>query len=200
MWIGYSEFELRNSEDGLAKARKILGRAIGQTSINKPKIKIFKYYIDLEKMLGDWNRVRLLFQKWLEVSLLTTSLSELVIERYVEFESSIEEYDRCDLILSSARQLSENPEYSSSFNLQRLLEITVEFYKEEMQYDKIREIYRALLDKDPNAHNGFLLPYLNQYTLNQNNWKNTYKVIMKNLKPQWTSCKLRAQEIYLKKL
>ena len=40
VWIGYSEFELRNSEDGLAKARKILGRAIGQTSINKPKIKI----------------------------------------------------------------------------------------------------------------------------------------------------------------
>ena len=140
VWIGYSEFELRNSEDGLAKARKILGRAIGQTSINKPKIKIFKYYIDLEKMLGDWNRVRLLFQKWLEVSLLTTSLSELVIEKYVEFESSIEEYDRCDLILSSARQLSENPEYSSSFNLQRLLEITVEFYKEEMQYDKIRNL------------------------------------------------------------
>ena len=153
VWIGYSEFELRNSEDGLAKARKILGRAIGQTSINKPKIKIFKYYIDLEKKLGDWNRVRLLFQKWLEVSLLTTSLSELVIEKYVEFESSIEEYDRCDLILSSARQLSENPEYSSSFNLQKLLEITVEFYKEEMQYDKIRKIYRALLDKDPNTHN-----------------------------------------------
>ena len=70
---------------------------------------------------------------------LTTSLSELVIEKYVEFESSIEEYDRCDLILSSARQLSENPEYSSSFNLQKLLEITVEFYKEEMQYDKIRK-------------------------------------------------------------
>ena len=97
--------------------------------------------------------MRLLFQKWLEVSLLTTSLSELVIEKYVEFESSIEEYDRCDLILSSARQLSENPEYSSSFNLQKLLEITVEFYKEEMQYDKIRKIYRALLDKDPNTHN-----------------------------------------------
>ncbi|KAF6072377.1 hypothetical protein FOB64_000420 [Candida albicans] len=145
VWIGYSEFELRNSEDGLAKARKILGRAIGQTSINKPKIKIFKYYIDLEKKLGDWNRVRLLFQKWLEVSLLTTSSSELVIEKYVEFESSIEEYDRYPKIYRALLDKDPNTHNWISFALFESSIPSAEQLEEYLQGDN--EEFEATVDE-----------------------------------------------------
>ena len=169
MWIGYSEFELRNSEDGLESSKNF--GPIGQTSINKPKIKILSTTLIWRKV-GRLEPREVVISKVARSISLTTSLSELVIEKYVEFESSIEEYDRCDLILSSARQLSENPEYSSSFNLQKLLEITVEFYKEEM-HDKIRKIYRALLDKDPNTHNWISFALFESVYPQQNNWKNT---------------------------
>ncbi|KAL6450711.1 CLF1 Pre-mRNA-splicing factor CLF1 [Candida maltosa Xu316] len=155
IWIGYAEFELRNNDatEGLSKFRKILGRAIGQTSTVAPKNKIFQYYIDFEKKLGDWNRVRLLFQKWLETAVSTSSPAEYIVKNYLEFESSIEEYDRCESILEIAKELSETEESSDSFDVYKLFTIAVDFYRDEMKYDKIRELYRNLLSKEPDVDN-----------------------------------------------
>lgn len=50
IWISFAQFEIRNDpENGLANARKILGRSIGQSSTLMPKRKLFKFYIELEK-------------------------------------------------------------------------------------------------------------------------------------------------------
>ncbi|RCK62447.1 Pre-mRNA-splicing factor CLF1 [Candida viswanathii] len=161
VWIGYAEFELRNNvSDGLTKSRKILGRAIGQTSTVQPKTKLFQYYIDFEKKLGEWERVRQLFQKWLETAIATDTPAEHVVEKYLEFESSIGEYDRCDLILSVVNNLADDAQAGESLDRGRLFGISVEFYKDEMKYDKVRELFRQLLDKEPTADNWISLALL----------------------------------------
>jgi crooked neck len=61
VWTQYAEFEVRQLE--LPAARKIMGTAIGMT----PKEKLFKDYIELELKLREFDRCRLLYEKWLEV-------------------------------------------------------------------------------------------------------------------------------------
>lgn len=154
VWVGYAEFELRNSGvEGLPKFRKILGRAIGQTSTLRPKTKIFKYYVEFEKKLGEWDRVRLLFQKWLETAISTDYPAESTLQNYLEFESSLEESDRCDVILTVANNLAKNEEISGSLDRARVFGISVDFYKDEMKYDKVRELYRQLLKDEPSVDN-----------------------------------------------
>lgn len=61
VWTLYAEFELRQLN--VDKARKLLGRAIGQC----PKEKLFKDYITLELQLREFDRCRQLYQKYIEV-------------------------------------------------------------------------------------------------------------------------------------
>lgn len=61
LWRQFSEFKLR--ETALEEARKIMGLAIGLG----PKEKIFKDYIELELKLREFDRCRILYEKWLEV-------------------------------------------------------------------------------------------------------------------------------------
>lgn len=63
VWNLFAEFEIRR--EGVDGARKILGTAIGLT----PKEKLFKDYIELELRLREFDRCRILYEKWLEVSL-----------------------------------------------------------------------------------------------------------------------------------
>lgn len=64
VWSLYAEFEIRQLN--VDKARKILGRAIGQC----PKEKLFKDYITLELQLREFDRCRQLYQKYIEVNCL----------------------------------------------------------------------------------------------------------------------------------
>jgi crooked neck len=60
IWIMAAHFEVRQMQ--LTAARKILGRGIGMC----PKAKLFRSYIELELQLGAIDRVRTLYQKFLE--------------------------------------------------------------------------------------------------------------------------------------
>lgn len=157
LWILYSEFELRNGDDGLTAARKILGRAIGQSSNGSPKNKIFKHYIALERKLGEWTRVRKLYEKWLELSLVydqsqdggATNLGLAVLKEFVQFEQSVDESDRCVglfeaviAVIHKTTPESDNDSYYFSF---------IEFLKEEMLYDRARQAYREKLTTTPSA-------------------------------------------------
>lgn len=154
LWILYAEFELRNNSDGLEVARKILGRAIGHTSKKQLKNKIFKHYIALEKKLGEWYRVRKLFEKWLELSLIHdhsqgTDTGLLVLKEYVVFEQSLNESERCvglyQAVIEFKNELdpeTENDNYLLSY---------IDFLKEEMLYDIARQVYRDKLAVAPSA-------------------------------------------------
>lgn len=152
LWILYCEFELRASDDGLVVARKILGRAIGQTSRNKPKGKIFKHYISLEKKLGEWLRVRKLYERWLELSVLydeshDSDLGPAVLKEYVAFESGLDESERCIGLYEAVIQLK-------STNLRSLdvyLADYIEYLKDEMLYDQARSVYRQRIEAAPTS-------------------------------------------------
>ena len=57
----YAKFEVRRLD--LPTARKVLGAAIGMC----PKEALFKGYIDMEIELREFDRVRILYEKYLEV-------------------------------------------------------------------------------------------------------------------------------------
>lgn len=61
LWISFARFEVRQLQ--LAAARKILGTAIGMC----PKEALFKGYIQLEFDLREFDRVRTLYEKYIEV-------------------------------------------------------------------------------------------------------------------------------------
>lgn len=155
LWILYSDFELRNSPDGLSTARKVLGRAIGQTSAAKPKNKVFKHYIALERKLGEWLRVRKLYEKWLEVSLVwdqsqaETTTALRVLEEFVRFEQSLEESDRCIGLYEAVIAFNESTFPDSNQDGYYLS--FIEFLKEEMLYDRARQAYREMLASQPSA-------------------------------------------------
>ncbi|KNC76411.1 hypothetical protein SARC_11085 [Sphaeroforma arctica JP610] len=60
IWLHFARFEIR--QKNLTQARKILGQAIGRC----PKDKLFKGYIELEMKLREFDRCRVLYEKFLE--------------------------------------------------------------------------------------------------------------------------------------
>jgi crooked neck len=61
LWVLYSHFLIRCKE--LEKARKIFGMAIGKC----PRVKIFKAYAELELQLGNIERVRYIYERFIEI-------------------------------------------------------------------------------------------------------------------------------------
>lgn len=60
IWLMYAQFEIRCKD--LQKARKTLGMAIGMC----PRDKLFRGYIELEIQLREFDRCRLLYEKFLQ--------------------------------------------------------------------------------------------------------------------------------------
>lgn len=147
LWILYAEFELRNQN--LDVSRKILGRAIGQTSKYGPKHKVFKYYISHEKKLGEWERVRKLYEKWLELALVWGLEAEslAVLKEYVEFEMSHEETERCVEIFKAVISFGK----SANYKLTDYFAAFIEYLKDEMLYDHARDVFRQWLEVSSNS-------------------------------------------------
>lgn len=151
IWISFAQFEIRNdAENGLANARKILGRSIGQSSTLKPKKKLFKFYIELEQKLGEWDRVRKLYEKWLEISLVgENNLSTInTLLAYIDFEKNIQEHQRCISLFALGVQLVEDDKIFTKVNpLEYMLMRFITYYKEEMSYAEARLLYRKLVER-----------------------------------------------------
>lgn len=151
IWISFAQFEIRNDpENGLANARKILGRSIGQSSTLKPKRKLFNFYIELEKKLGEWDRVRKLYEKWLELSLVgENNLSTInTLLAYIDFEKNIQEHQRCIALFELGVQLVEDDKIFTKVNpLEYMLMRFITYYKEEMRYAEARLLYRKLVER-----------------------------------------------------
>lgn len=93
VWILWSHFEVR--QGNLSGARKVFGECLGRC----PKEKVFKAYIQLELKLGEVDRCRILYDKylqwnpencnaWIQFAELETSLGELERSRAI-FEMAI---------------------------------------------------------------------------------------------------------------
>jgi len=129
LWIMFARFEVRRLQ--LPTARKILGTAIGSC----PKEALFKGYIQLEFDLREFDRVRTLYEKYLEFD--PTNSSAWI--KYAELETQLEDFSRARAIFDlglSQQQLS-MPEL--------LWKAYIDFETEEGEREKVRALYERLV-------------------------------------------------------
>lgn len=130
-WVLYAKFEVR--QKNLDAARKIFGQAIGIY----PKEKVFKEYIELELDLGNVDRCRKLYEKYLEFNAANCA----AWTKFAELEQSLGEVDRARAIFELAIQqpVLDMPEM--------LWRSYIDFETEEEQTEKARELYQRLLQR-----------------------------------------------------
>jgi len=130
VWILYAHFHIR--QKNLGGARKIFGMSIGVA----PREKIFKAYIELELQLGNVDKCRLIYEKFIQ----TNPENYNAWVKYAELEKSLEEYDRCVAILQTAiSQPLDMPEIVWKTY------INVEIYYK--KFNNVRKLYEILLEK-----------------------------------------------------
>lgn len=133
VWISYAKFEIR--QKNLAKARKILGRAIG----TNPKMKIFKEYIQLEIKLKEFDRVRKVYEKALET--FPTDVDLWI--QYASFEEELGDVDRSREIHLLALEFCPQEKQETIFKS------LVEFEMSQREYTKVRELFEQQIQMDP---------------------------------------------------
>uniref|UniRef100_A0A6N2JXC9 Suppressor of forked domain-containing protein n=1 Tax=Salix viminalis TaxID=40686 RepID=A0A6N2JXC9_SALVM len=131
IWLLAAQFEIRQLN--LNGARQVLGTAIGKA----PKDKIFKKYIEIEMQLGNIDRCRKLYEKYLEWS----PENCYAWSKYAELERSLSETERARSIfeLAIAQPALDMPEL--------LWKAYIDFEISEGEYDRTRELYERLLDR-----------------------------------------------------
>ncbi|KAJ1920744.1 NineTeen Complex (NTC) component [Mycoemilia scoparia] len=130
LWLNYAYFEIRQLN--VDTARKALGQAIGM----QPKNKTFKGYIELEVQLREFDRVRKLYEKFLEFD--STNCSTWM--EYANIEKLLGEIDR-------ARALYEIAIDQEALDMPELIwKSYIDFEVEEEEYARARALYERLLE------------------------------------------------------
>ncbi|XP_008246005.1 PREDICTED: crooked neck-like protein 1 [Prunus mume] len=131
IWLLAAGFEIRQLN--LESARKILGTAIGKS----PKHKIFKKYIEIELNLGNFDRCRKLYEKYLHWS----PENCYAWTKYAELEKSLCETERTRAVfeLAIAQPALDMPEL--------LWKAYIDFELSEGEFERTRELYERLLDR-----------------------------------------------------
>ncbi|XP_031480427.1 uncharacterized protein LOC116250716 [Nymphaea colorata] len=131
MWMMAAQFEIR--QKNLKAARQVLGNAIGMA----PKDKIFKKYIEIELQLGNFNRCRTLYEKYLEWA----PANCYAWSKFAELERSLGETERARAIfeLAIAQPALDMPEL--------LWKAYIDFEIAEGEPDRTRQLYDRLLDR-----------------------------------------------------
>ncbi|CAI9784661.1 unnamed protein product [Fraxinus pennsylvanica] len=131
IWLMAAQFEIRQLD--LDRARLILGSAIGKA----PKDKIFKKYIEIELQLGNIDRCRKLYQKYLEWS----PEHCYAWSKFAELERSLAETER-------ARSIFELAIDQPALDMPELLwKAYIDFEISEGEYERTRALYERLLNR-----------------------------------------------------
>ncbi|GAA6001131.1 Clf1p [Rhodotorula paludigena] len=129
VWVQFAEFEVRQQD--LDAARKVLGMAIGMA----PKEKLFKEYIELELKLREFDRCRILYQKWLEHD--PSNASAWI--KFTELEGLLQDHDRVRAIYELAVD-------QPSMDMPELIwKSWIDFEYDEEEYERARALYERLL-------------------------------------------------------
>ena len=132
LWLMAAQFEIRQMQ--LTTARKLLGQALGRC----PKSKIFKGYIDMEMQLREFDRCRMLYEKFLEHSP-TNSYAWI---SYAGLEKLLDDVDRVRAIYEFAIANPQGLDIPEA-----VWKAYIDFEVEEGEYDRARALYEKLLDK-----------------------------------------------------
>lgn len=131
IWLMAAKFEVRQKD--LTAARKLLGTAIGLC----PKEKLFKEYIELEIQLREFERCRILYQKFVEFA--PENCTTWV--KFAELESILGENERAEAIYEIAvdQPRLDMPEV--------VWKAYIDFQTEQLEYEKARQLYERLLER-----------------------------------------------------
>ncbi|KAI0038384.1 TPR-like protein [Auriscalpium vulgare] len=130
LWIMYARFEVRRLD--LSAARKILGTAIGMA----PKEALLKGYIQLEFDLREFDRVRKLYEKYIEFD--PTNSAAWI--KYSELETQLADYSR-------ARGIFELGVAQTPLSMPELLwKAYIDFEVEEGERARARALYERLIE------------------------------------------------------
>ncbi|WWC72621.1 pre-mRNA-splicing factor CLF1 [Kwoniella pini CBS 10737] len=130
LWLSYAYFEIRQLD--VTAARKVLGAGIGMC----PKPKLFSGYIELEMRLREFDRVRMLYEKFLTYD---SSLSAAWIQ-WTQVESAVEDFERVRAIFELAVQQSlDMPEI--------VWKAYIDFESGEGERERARSLYERLLER-----------------------------------------------------
>jgi crooked neck len=117
----------------LTAARRLLGVALGKC----PKEKLFKGYIQLELQLGNIDRCRTLYQKYL--TFMPANCQTWV--KFAQLEASLSEVER-------ARAVFEMAVNQPALDMPELLwKGFIDFEIAQQQHDRVRQLYARLLDR-----------------------------------------------------
>lgn len=131
IWLLYAQFEIRQKK--LTAARKILGTAIGMC----PRDKLFRGYIDLEIQLREFDRCRILYQKFLEFN----PENCVTWMKFAELETLLGDYDR-------ARAIYELAINQPRLDMPELLwKSYIDFEISQDETDNARQLYERLLER-----------------------------------------------------
>uniref|UniRef100_A0A0E0KQY1 Pre-mRNA-splicing factor Syf1-like N-terminal HAT-repeats domain-containing protein n=1 Tax=Oryza punctata TaxID=4537 RepID=A0A0E0KQY1_ORYPU len=127
VWLMAAQFEIRRKN--LKSARQIMGNAIGIA----PKGKIFKKYIEFEMKLGNIDRCRILYEKFIEWD----PSDCYAWLKYAEMEKSLHETDRVRSIyeLAVSQPALDTPEL--------LWTALLQFEIDENDFERTRQLYRS---------------------------------------------------------
>ncbi|XP_060670702.1 uncharacterized protein LOC112488786 [Ziziphus jujuba] len=129
IWLLAAKFEIRQLN--LQGARKILGNAIGRA----PKDKIFENYIEIELQLGNIDRCRKLYEKYLEWA----PENVYAWSKYTELEICVCETERARSIfeLAIAQPALDKPE--------NMWKTYIDFEISQGEFERARDLYERLL-------------------------------------------------------
>lgn len=131
IWLLAAKFEIRQLN--LKGARQILGNAIGKA----PKEKVFKKYIEIELQLGNVERCRTLYKKYLNWA----PENCYAWSKFAELERSLHETEL-------AREIFKLAIDQPSLDTPELLwKAYIDFEISEREFDRTRALYETLLDR-----------------------------------------------------
>lgn len=133
IWVMLAHFEVRQSN--FTGARKALGQAIGRCA----KEKVFKEYIHMELQLGEVNRVRTLYEKYLEHAPHNCS----AWQKFAELEDELDEPARCRAIF----ELSINQQQLDMPEMLWKSYIDFEIRRDDGDGERVRRLYERLLER-----------------------------------------------------
>lgn len=131
IWLLYAQFEIRQKD--LQTARRALGTGIGKC----PRDKLFRGYIDLEIQLREFDRCRILYQKFLEFG----PENCITWMKFAELETLLGDNDR-------ARAIYELAINQPRLDMPELLwKAYIDFEVSQDETERARQLYERLLER-----------------------------------------------------
>ncbi|KII66200.1 Crooked neck-like protein 1 [Thelohanellus kitauei] len=141
IWILFAQFEIRQGD--ITAARKILGTALGKC----PSEKLYREYIEIEISLYQFQRARILYEKYIELN--PSNCVPWI--KYAEMEMNLGNTERAAGIYELATS-------QENLNMPEVLwKSYIDFAIYMGEYDLVRNIYERLLERT--AHSKVWISY-----------------------------------------